>query len=72
MYLNVCTGQGVDSDIKWMDLQKGTDFQQDFDLANAFRAYNPKYNNYSFSSLEHTATTLLDVDSSAHGIVTNN
>ena len=55
----VLVGQGIDSDIKWLDLKEGIDFQKKVDLGEIFKAYNSKYDNYSYFSLRHEANTLL-------------
>ena len=55
----VLVGQGIDSDIKWLDLKEGIDFQKKVDLGKIFKAYNPKYGDYSYFSLRHEANTLL-------------
>eukprot|EP01134_Creolimax_fragrantissima_P005728 CFRG5728T1 len=60
-------GQSIASDIKWMKLEKGKDYQDVVELSQALSAFNPKFNNYSFFSLEHEALVLLGVDLSAKG-----
>ena len=55
----VLVGQGVDSDIKWLQLEKGTDYDSVVDLAQMFKAYNSRYRNYSYYSLSHEANTLI-------------
>jgi len=52
-------GQSVQSDLDWLKLIKGVDYQDSFDLADKFKAFNPKYQNYSHFSLQHEARTLL-------------
>ena len=55
----VLVGQGVKSDIKWLDLKEGVDYKSSIDLAIMFKTYNARYNNYSMFSLAHEANTLL-------------
>ncbi|KNC74987.1 hypothetical protein SARC_12478 [Sphaeroforma arctica JP610] len=60
-------GQSIDSDIKWMHLEKGRDYKDIIELSKEFTTFNPKYQNYSFFSLEHEALVLMGVDLSAKG-----
>ena len=55
----VLIGQSVQSDIKWLQLQEGTDYQGKVELSVMFRAYNRRYGNESTFSLQHEANTLL-------------
>ena len=55
----VLVGQGIVSDIKWLELNEGTDFQDFVDLGKLFKGYNPRYGNYSYHTLQHEANTLL-------------
>ena len=55
----VLVGQGIQSDIEWLKLQEGVDFGSSVDLAELFKVYNPKYNNYSYFKLQHEANVLL-------------
>ena len=55
----VIVGQGVNSDIKWLELKKGIDFKFAVDLGQFFKTYNPRSGNYTYFSLRHEATTLL-------------
>ena len=55
----VLVGQGVQSDIAWLDLKVGVDFASSVDLGNLFKTYNSRYGNYSFFSLQHEANMLL-------------
>ena len=56
---SVIVGQGVNSDIKWLELKEGIDFKFAVDLGQFFKTYNPRFGNYSYFSLRHEATTLL-------------
>ncbi len=55
----VLVGQNVKSDIKWLKLQQGVDYQRTVELGEMFKAYNSRYGNFSFFSLAHEANTLL-------------
>ena len=55
----VLVGQGVKSDIKWLHLEEGKDYNSFVDLGQMFKAYNSRYGNYSFFSLSHEANTLI-------------
>ena len=55
----VLVGQGVKSDIKWLKLEKGRDYDSEVDLGQMFKAYNSRYGNYSYFSLSHEANTLI-------------
>ena len=48
----VLVGQGVKSDIKWLQLEEGKDYNSFVDL---FKAYNSRFDNYSYFSLNHEA-----------------
>lgn len=55
----VLIGQGVKSDIDWLELQQGRDYSDSQDLGVFFKAYNQRYGNYNFFSLSHEANTLI-------------
>ena len=55
----VLVGQGVKSDIKWLQLEEGKDYNSVVDLAQMFKVYNSRYGNYSYYSLSHEANTLI-------------
>ena len=55
----VLVGQGIAHDVAWLGLAPGADFARLVDLADTFRAYNPRFNSYNVCSLRHAATTLL-------------
>ena len=55
----VLVGQGVKSDVEWLQLREGVDYQRTVELAELFKTYNPRYRNYSYFSLSHEANTLL-------------
>ena len=55
----VLVGQGTRSDIKWLQLEQGKDYNSVVDLGEMFKAYNSRYGSYSYSSLSHEANTLL-------------
>ena len=55
----VLVGQGVKSDIKWLQLAQGRDYDSVVDLADMFKVYNSRYGNYSYYSLSHEANTLI-------------
>ena len=52
-------GQGIKSDIKWLQLKQGEDYGDSVDLGEVFKTYNARYSNYAFFSLSHEANTLL-------------
>ena len=52
-------GQGIKSDIKWLQLKKGEDYGDSVDLGQMFKAYNARYSNWSYFPLSHEANTLL-------------
>ena len=55
----VLVGQGIKSDVTWLHLRQGEDFQSAVDLGEVFKTFNPRYSNYNFFSLSHEANTLL-------------
>jgi RNA exonuclease 4 len=55
----VLVGQGLKSDIKWLQLEQGKDYDSVVDLAQMFKTYNSRYGNYSYFSLSHEANTLI-------------
>ena len=55
----VLVGQGVKSDIKWLQLEQEKDYNSVVDLGQMFKTYNSRYGNYSYFSLSHEANTLL-------------
>ena len=57
----ILVGQNVDTDITWMQLKQGEDFTDFVDLAEVFKGYNARYNNYSYHSLLHEAMILLNL-----------
>ena len=63
-------GQAVASDIAWLQLKEGVHYKDVIDLAQVFAAYNPRYKNTSYFSLQHEANTLLGgaglIDSGPH------
>ena len=56
----VLVGQGVASDIKWLELKEGVDFHNTVDLGELFKGYNSRFGNFSYHSLQHEANTLLE------------
>ena len=56
----VLVGQGVASDIKWLELKEGVDFHNTVDLGELFKGYNSHFGNFSYHSLQHEANTLLE------------
>lgn len=55
----VLVGQSIQSDIEWLQLEEGVDFSESVDLAQHFKAFNPRFGSTSFFTLQHTANTLL-------------
>ena len=55
----VLVGQGLKSDIKWLRLEQGKDYDSVVDIAQMFKTYNSRYGNYSYFSLSHEANTLI-------------
>ena len=52
----VLVGQGVMNDVQWLKLREGGNFSSAVEL---FKAYNPRFSNYTQFSLSHEANTLL-------------
>lgn len=57
----ILVGQKIDHDIEWMRLTKGIDFQDSVDLADVFKGWNSKYNNFAYHSLIHEAQHVLKI-----------
>ena len=58
----ILVGQKIGHDIEWMQLKRGTDFQDSIDLAEVFKgAWIPKYNNFTYHSLLHEAQHVLKI-----------
>ena len=55
----VLVGQGIQSEIKWLELEQGKDYSHAIDLGEMFKAYNSRYRNYSFFGLSHEANILI-------------
>lgn len=63
----ILVGQRPQSDIKWLQLLKHVHYSDFHDLSQTFSAFNPKFKNTSFFTLQHEASTLLNMDmSGAH------
>eukprot|EP00658_Telonema_sp_P-2_P050069 TRINITY_DN38125_c0_g1_i1.p1 TRINITY_DN38125_c0_g1~~TRINITY_DN38125_c0_g1_i1.p1 ORF type:complete len:227 (+),score=72.28 TRINITY_DN38125_c0_g1_i1:37-717(+) len=58
-------GQRIQNDIEWLGLVDGEDFGMATDIADMFKAWNPRYNNFMFFSLAKEAYALLGI--SMHG-----
>ena len=52
-------GQGVMNDVQWLKLREGENFSSAVELRELFKAYNPRFSNYTQFSLSHEANTLL-------------
>ena len=52
-------GQAIAGDIGWLQLIKGVHYKDVIDLSEVFAAYNPRYKNMNYFSLQHEANTLL-------------
>ena len=48
-------GQNILKDVEWLGLTKGTDFAEMVDLAALLRAWNPRFNSYTYLSQDHYA-----------------
>ncbi len=57
--LPLLVGSGVDNDIHWLGLVKGEDFSDAVDIAEMFKAWNPKYGQFNKYSLAHLCKQLL-------------
>jgi len=55
----VIVGQSEKLDIKWLQLQEGTNYARMVELADMLSAYNPRYGRDFTFSLSHEANTLL-------------
>ena len=55
----VLVGQGVKSDVVWLQLREGKDYESTVELGDLFKTYNPRYERDNFFSLSHEANTLL-------------
>ena len=51
----VLVGQNILKDVEWLGLTKGTDFAEMVDLAALLRAWNPRFNSYTYLSQDHYA-----------------
>ena len=65
----VIVGQGIENDIKWLELKEGIDFSFAVNLGKFFKTYNPRYGNYSYFSLRHEATILLGKSNVNHTLI---
>ena len=63
-------GQRIAGDIAWLQLKEGVHYKDVIDLAQVFAAYNHRYKNMNYFSLQHEANTLLGgaglIDSGPH------
>ena len=55
----VLVGQIVKSDILWLQLREGKDYESTVELGDLFKTYNPRYERDNFFSLSHEANILL-------------
>ena len=55
----VLVGQGLNIDIKWLQLEQGKDYDSVVDLEDMFKKYNSRFGNYTYFSLSHEANTLI-------------
>ena len=62
----ILVGQGAKSDIKWLQLEQGKDYNSVVDLGQMFKTYNSRYGNYSYYSLSHEANTLIRAGKAMH------
>eukprot|EP00004_Rigifila_ramosa_P017238 TRINITY_DN4173_c0_g1_i3.p1 TRINITY_DN4173_c0_g1~~TRINITY_DN4173_c0_g1_i3.p1 ORF type:complete len:198 (-),score=42.32 TRINITY_DN4173_c0_g1_i3:20-613(-) len=60
----ILVGQGIESDIKWLQLVRGSDYGSSYDIAQLFRVRNPPSAAFShqYFSLRHEVKHLLGVD----------
>lgn len=57
----VLVGQSIHTDVKWLGLQEGVDFQGMIDLSGIWRVWNTKYNSWSVFSQDHCLAALLGI-----------
>ncbi len=57
----VLVGQSIENDIEYMQLTAGVDFHSSYDLADKFKAWNPRFQNHNYFSLAKEAYGLLGV-----------
>lgn len=57
----VLVGQNIAVDIRWLGLREGVDFESLIDLSGAYRVFNPKFQSYSYFSLQHQVKVVLGV-----------
>ena len=67
----VLVGQIVKSDVLWLQLREGKDYESTVELGDLFKTYNPRYERDNFFSLSHEANTLLRFTLHAHDQVTD-
>ena len=58
-YNVVLVGQGIQSDIEWLNLHQGVDYAEAVNVADMFKTYNIHYGNYYYYSLSHEANILI-------------
>lgn len=59
--LPVLVGAAIHHDVEWLFLKKGEDYDHIIDLAEMFKAWNPRYGQYNKFSLAHLSQQLLGV-----------
>jgi inhibitor of KinA sporulation pathway (predicted exonuclease) len=57
--LPVLVGSGIQHDLTWLSLEKGKDYSEAIDLAEMFKAWNPKYKQFNKFSLAMLGSALL-------------
>jgi len=69
----ILVGQNIRKDVEWLGLREGVDFASMVDLCALFRAWNARFNSYTYFSLDHCATCCLGVanNGAAHDAVTD-
>jgi hypothetical protein len=68
----VLVGQNVGTDVRWLNLVEGLDFDSMVDLAALFRVWNPQLSSWCVYSQDHVAKSLLGIgDRPMHDAVTN-
>ena len=56
---SILVGQNIQSDIEWLQLEQGLDFEDNIDLSEVFCGYKSKFRKITYHSLVHEANVIL-------------
>jgi DNA polymerase III epsilon subunit-like protein len=64
---SILVGCNIKSDIDWLKLEKGVHYLDEINLCETYKAYNARYRNYTYFSLDDMSKCILGEDQAAVG-----